>query len=235
MNSERGSILLGLVLWLGVGAGLAGLERRLAPAADAGDEPGAAAFAALGPAAGWVADWGWLQANLAWERRKEEELRGWLRAVRAARPEADYFRVNSARMLAHDLPAWRHDAQPAAPAAVVAEWRRAGAREALAWLEAERHGRAVLWIEAGDLAWQVLRDRDLAIVCYGRAAALPGAPWHAGRQHARLLIEAGRMREARDFLRAWVPHLPASEPAAQRALLEERLAALERELEAEGF
>jgi hypothetical protein len=215
--------------------GLGFVERRLAPAWPEPADPAARLFARMGAAAAWVADWGWLRANLAWEARDEGGLRAWLATVRAAQPGQTYFRVNTARILAHDLPAWRREAEPAAPAVLVERWRAEAAEEALAWLEPERHDDPALWIEAGHLAWHALRDRDRAITCYGRAAALPGAPWIAGRIHTRLLLDAGRAREARDFLRRWVPRLPADDPTAQRELMVERLAALERELEAEGF
>lgn len=226
---------MGLLLLGALGVGLGLFERRLAPAFTESIEPARQFWAATGHTAVWAADWGWLQANLAWEKRDERELRAWLATVRTAQPGQGYFRVNSARMLAYDLPAWRRAADPDAPAAIVARWQAEAGEEALAWLDADRHDDPALWVEAGNLAWQVLRDRDRAIEYYGRAAVLPEAPWIAGRIHVRLLLEAGRTREAREFLRGWVPRLPADDPTAQRDLMVERLAVLERELETEGF
>lgn len=233
MNSECGRIAIGLALVLAAGALLGRAERTPPPARTL--PPAGQFFAALGGAGDWVADWGWLNVSRAWERRDEATLRAWLVTVRAAAPEREHFRFNAARMLAFDLPAWRAEAEPAAPEGVRARWRQAGAEEALAWLELETHGDAGSWIEAGNIALYALRDRERAIACYGRAAAAPAAPWHAGRIQARLLVEAGRVREAVGFLRGWVPRLPAEDPAAQRALMLERLAELERTLEAEGF
>lgn len=206
-----------------------------APAASVALSPAGRLFSALGEAREWVADWGWLKANVAWERRDAATVRAWLATVRAASPGRGYFRRNSARMLAYDLPAWRVEAEPTAPAGARLRWRQLGAEEALAWLAPEEHDDAGTWIEAGAISLYALQDRERAIRCFGRAAALPDAPWHAGRIHAQLLVESGRLREAAGFLRRWVPSLPTGEPAAQRALMEERLAALERQLESEGF
>ena len=52
----------------------------------------------------------------------------------------------------------------------------------------------------------------------------------AARIYAELLAALGRKREARDWLRQLLPQLPAAQPDARRAVVADRLAALEREL-----
>lgn len=176
-----------------------------------------------------AADWSWLKANVAWEAQDEERARAWSGAAIAARPGCGYFRMNAARMRAFDFPVWREARAPDAPASVRRRWRDELAEEALALLaagppEAER------LIEAGNIALHACHDPERAAEFYRRAAELPGAPWHAGRIHAELLRQTGRSREALAWLRAWLPRLPADDPAAQRERVVARIAELEREL-----
>lgn len=191
-------------------------------------------WALSGAGAELFADGCWVRLNLAWERREEPAVRRWMRNATAAAPDVAYFRVNAARMLAFDLPAWRMADEREAPAAVRAKWRAAAAEEAIRLLAAGRADDASLAIEAGNIALYGLGDRERAADFYRRAAELPGAPWHAGRIHAQLLRELGRDGEALEWLRAWLPRLPEDDPAAQRRLVLERIAQLELELRSRG-
>lgn len=186
----------------------------------------------MGPIASLAADGGWLRLNVAWEKRDEAAVRGWIAWVLAAEPATPYFRVNAARMLAFDLPAWRVQAQRDVPAAVERAWRERAAEEALAVLAGRED--PTLLIEAANIVLYGRRDRLAAAALYRRAAELPGAPWHAGRIHAQLLREMGRDREALEWLREWSPRLPADDPTAQRELVRQRIAELERELGSRG-
>ena len=183
---------------------------------------------------GLAADVAWLQLNLAWEQRDEPAVRMLMRWTLAAAPQVGYFRVNSARITAYDFPAWREQAQPLAPAAVVARWRVQAADEATGLLLAGGKDDPALWLEAANIALYAAGDPDLAAQRYRKAAELPGAPWHAGRVHAQLLRELGREREALDWLRGWAPKLPADDPAAQRDLVLARIAELEQGLRDSG-
>lgn len=223
---------LALALVLAGGFALGTLEP---PArADAASPPLRNFFAASGPAAALVADAAWLRLNLAAEARDAAAVRALIGVTLAAAPATNYFRLNAARMLAYDLPAWRAQAEPRAPAALVQRWRREAADEAEACLLADAADDAECLVEAANLALYARGDRSLAAGRYRRAAELPGAPWHAGRIHAQLLRELGRDREALEWLRAWAPRLPADDPAAQRALVLARLAELELELRSRG-
>lgn len=225
-------VLLGACLVAGTGLSVA--ERALAP--EGVDEDGPGAFArSAGAVAVWTADWSWLQAYVAWERREAGAMRDWLRVVGLVQPESEYFLHNAARMLAFDVPAWRGAAEPDAPDAVRAAWRRAAGLEAIAWLAPERRERVSTWVEAGNIALHAVQDIEMAAAHYGRAARLGGAPWHVGRIHVRLLLAAGKPVEARAFLRGWVPQLPRDKPEAQRTEMDALLGELERALGPEGF
>lgn len=185
---------------------------------------------------GWravAADVCWLRAYEAWRVQDEALTELLIRRTLSWDPRPQTFWVNGARMMAHDFPAWRTAGDPAAPAAVQAEWRRNGARAAIGLLEEGLRRRgpdAVLLCEIAGHHWHGLGDIAAAAAYYREAAALPGAPWHAGRLHAEALLRLGRRKEARDWLRTLLPQLPAVDPAAQRAIVAERLAQLEREL-----
>jgi hypothetical protein len=192
----------------------------------------ARAFEAMGPAASLAADVLWLRLHRAWERRDESAVRALIALTLAAEPRSDYFRLNAVRMVAYDFPAWRRHEHPSAPAAVEEAWRQRMAQEAMALLEGSQD--PVHLIEAANLTLYGRRDRAAAAVLYRRAAERPDAPWHAGRIYAQLLREMGRDPEALEWLRAWLPRLPGDDPAAQRALVELRIADLELELRSRG-
>lgn len=231
MKSERSTLSLPAVLLV---AGLCGAnlaERTLSVGREMPDaRPLERFFSKLQGGGMFIADGSWLMAYLSWQRQEEQPVRHWLGVALAAEPASTYFRVNAARMLAYDVPAWRELRSPEAPAAVVAQWRRAAADEALDLLLPAAQDQAQLWIEAGNLALHARGDWELAATCYGRAAALPDAPWYAGRIYARLLHENGRTAEAVEWLRHWLPRLPENDPAAARKLVALRLEELEEAL-----
>lgn len=222
-----------IALFVGLVAGSVlcnALARTAAGAAAARGEGGwRQLFASAGLMRPMLAEGFWLRANLAWEAGDEEATRAWSRLALAAEPESVYLRFNIARMTAFDFPRWKLRRESHAPATVAAHWRRAAAEEALAIL-AEADESAARWIEAGNIALYGAGDLEHAAACFRRAAAFPDAPWYAGRICAELLREAGRPGDAVAWLREWLPRLPADVPAAQRGLVEARLAELERAL-----
>jgi len=177
---------------LGLALGGAGLNSALPPAPSAAipaATPGEAVWRQAGGAQRFWAGWCWLEGNLAWERRKEAELRRWLRRVTEAEPREFHYWANGARMLAFDLPAWRSEREPAAPAAVRAHWRREAAAEALAWLERAEawHGRtAALGLERGRICLYGLEDRAAAARYFRQAAGCRDAPPYVARLAAEL-------------------------------------------------
>lgn len=220
MNFETATRLLPWVTLLAAGIVLQPLERWPAAPPDAGCR-----------GSGWralAADYAWLKANLAWEAQDEARTRVHTRMAVAAEPANDYFRLNAARMCAFDFGPWREARAPGAPGGLRAQWRLELAQEAIALLAAAPQPTPAQMIEAGNISLYRLGDREVAAEYYRRAAEMPGAPWHAGRIHAELLRELGRPQEALRWLRAWLPRLPGDDPEAQRALVEARIAELER-------
>lgn len=235
MKSKAAPFLLIALLWLGGSGALRQLVSPWTSHAPREHSQGLAGFFAT--AGGWAnlaADWFWLRANIAWETQSEAAVRSWLQLTLAAGGDTFYFQKNAARILAYDLPAWQIAAHPDAPAAVHAEWRRVGAGEGLAIVLMSAGDDPARWLEAGNLALYAGRDRQLAGEYFHRAAQLPGAPWHAGRIYAQLLIEQGRRHEALAWLRGWVLRIPADDPLAHRELVVERIAELELELRSLG-
>ncbi len=185
---------------------------------------------------GWrtlVADLIWLKGNLAWEQQELATTRAWLDLVVAVDERPDYFWLNSARIIAYDMPVWRQRAQPGAPRAVHDQIRDEQAQQALAFLDRaleQRGPNAALLAERAGIHWRVCHDPERAAADFRRAAEVSGAPYYAGRIHAELLVILGRKREACEWLRHWLPLLPAADPEARRGVVAARLADLEREL-----
>lgn len=211
-------------------AGVGQDRRDLAPLAGRG-----LLLPVLGGYRAIVADVLWLRAYGAWSRREAAATEVWVRAAIAADERSRHYRVNGARMLAFDLAGWEEE--PGLPRAVREARRRGYAERGLGLLEAGVTGAGAesdYLIEMARISHQQLGDLDRAARYYRRAAETPGAPFFAGRLHAEMLVRAGRLREACDWLRAWLPTLPAGEPAAARDLVAARLAELERRLASEA-
>lgn len=186
--------------------------------------------AVLGGLRATVAGGFWLRANLAWERYDSEGTAALLELTVAADERPVYFWLNGARMLAYDMPAWLPDAAPAVVRQRVSERHAQRALDFIAqglrW-----HGPdAELYVEQANIHLRRRGDLESAARSYRLAAEQPGAPHYAGRIHAGLLVELGRPQEALDWLRQILPTLPADDPAARRAVVQERIKALEREL-----
>lgn len=189
--------------------------------------------ATLGGGRTLTADMLWLKTNLAWEQEDLAATRAWLDLVVAVDERPDYFWLNGARIIAYDMPVWRGRAQPDAPAAVSGQIREQQAQAALQFLRRGlelRGPNAAFFAEMAGIHLRVRQDPAQAAEYFRRAAECPGAPYYAARIYAELLAALGRKREARDWLRQLLPQLPADQPDARRAVVADRLAALEREL-----
>lgn len=169
----------------------------------------------------------WLRTNLAWERKDASATSAWLRLAVAADGQTTYFRINGARMLAYDFPAWRIDA--AMPGAVQNRIRRESAESALEFLMADSNfaDAADLLIEGAVIRLRVLGDREGAADFFRRAALCRDAPAYAARIHADLLCDLGREEEALQWLRDILPGLSPDDVAARRSIVIERIMALE--------
>lgn len=162
-------------------------------------------LAVLGGFRGLVADLLWLESNRAWERRDVGRTLALLQAVVGVEPRVDYFWLNGARIIAHDLPTW--EAVPDAPAAVDERTRRHRAEQALRFLEkgaAQPGATPALWVEMGLIAQRRLGDPGRAAAFFCRAAMRPDGPEYAARLGLRLLVTAGRESEAEVWLQEWL-------------------------------
>lgn len=235
MNSSTGKVVIGVLALLGSAGALRWTGGQLHPPVASRQHPDAS----LANRGGWLlvaggyqtilADGFWLEANRAWERRDAAETARFIRLATTADPQCLYFWLNGARMLAYDLPAWER-AAGFMPATVAARRQHEAADGALALLQqaAAWHRQSPdLFIEMGNVAWRAQGDLAAAAQHYRRAALLPGAPAHAARVHAELLVATGRRREARDWLRQLLPRLRPEDPDARIAVVRERLQALE--------
>jgi hypothetical protein len=176
-------MFLGLVLLLAGGSLLA----PLAPAPVAGGRPG---WQQVGGAWGSLAaDWFWLQGDLAWERRDAGQTRYLISLTLSADPRPAYFWVNSARMLAYDLPAWADEADGNPAPALRANRRKAAARDALRLLQRGLQSGSdptALQLEMATICLYGLGDQALAAEYFRQAAARPDAPAYAAHIFRRL-------------------------------------------------
>lgn len=193
-------------------------------------------LALLGGFRSLVADAVWLRMYVLWERRDLAGTQAMIHLVTAIDPRPIYFWVNGARILAHDLSAWRLDAAggyDAAGPALEARVNHEQGNLALAHLAAAmtfHPASADLWIERANIELNRLRDPAAAAESYRRAWEQPHAPYYAARLHAELLRRLGRRAEALDWLTTLHPSLPAADEGAARDTVLERIRTLEREL-----
>ncbi len=136
-----------------------------------------------------IADYLWLETNLAWEIRDVTKVRQLIDLTMKSDPQTAYYWLNGARILAYDFPAWRCEAASLAPLAVQANWRMTGANEALLLLErGQRWHRksAVLHLEMANICLYGLGDRHRAAEYYRLASEQGDAPEYAVRIYTRL-------------------------------------------------
>jgi len=183
VNSRPRVLACGIGLLLAGGAAL----KPLLPPSSAEIRDGAWSLA--GGFRPLAADWFWLQADLAWERRDAAGVRDRIGLTLAANPRSQYFWLNSARMLAYDLPAWDDDARPGVAPGLRAYRVKAAAEEALRLLECGLRWHpesAALQLEMGNICLYALGDRARAAEHYRMAAAQAEAPDYAARIYRRL-------------------------------------------------
>lgn len=193
-------------------------------------------LALLGGFRALAADLVWIRMYVLWERRDLPAVQTLLQLATALDPRPVYFWINGARIVAHDLSAWRVEAaggyEKIGDEAGLRIDREQGA-QALRQLEAamlHHPASANLWIERANIELHRMRDVAAAAESYRRAYEQPGAPYYAARLHAELLRRGGRNAEALAWLVKLHPTLPANDDAAARDRVLERIRELEREL-----
>ncbi|MEO0510735.1 MAG: hypothetical protein AAF065_12860 [Verrucomicrobiota bacterium] len=184
-----------------------------------------------------MADFLWIRANTIWERRDRVKLDPMVRLVTTLDPRPDFFWINSARMIAYDVPNWRIH-EEGGPAAVP-EWRQDEIDLEQARQAFEHISRALdfhpdnpqLYLEIGQIYLNRLDDPVQAAPWFLRASEIPGAPRFAARIYAELLRRQGKDAEAYDYLKGLHTELPDNDPFAQKGIVLERIRELEKTLQ----
>lgn len=193
-------------------------------------------LALLGGFRALVADGAWVRMYAIWERHDLAATQSLVQLVTAIDPRPVYFWLNGARILAHDLAAWRiegaggHEAVGAAGELRIS--REQGAR-ALRYIEEAmtyHPESADLWVERASIELMRMRDVGAAAESYRRAWEKPRAPYYVARLHAEMLRRAGRPGDALQWLVQLHPKLPPDDEGAARNVVLERIRDLEREL-----
>lgn len=183
-----------------------------------------------------MADFLWIQTNTVWERRERAKLDSMIRLVTSIDPRPAFFWINSARMIAYDVPNWRireEGGYQAVPEARQAAIDREQAEQAFAHLQRalEFHPQNPhLYLEIGQIYLNRLDDPAQAAPWFLRASEQPGAPYFAARIYAQLLRRQGQHAEAYDFLKGLFRRLPDDDPYAQKDIILERIRDLEQTL-----
>lgn len=188
-------------------------------------------------AAGWrelAGDLLWLKVNLAWEREDIIGTTALIKLTATIAPDVIYFRVNGARMIAHDMPGWRMlDSRGAQTLEERSRCEREQAAVALALLRDGleiHHENASILIEMANIYMIRLRDIRTAAEFYHRAALQPHAPYYAGRIYAELLKRMGQEREAYAWLCEMHSTLPFDDERAMASEVLRRIRECERRL-----
>lgn len=183
-----------------------------------------------------MADFLWIQTNSVWERRERAELDSMVRLVTSIDPRPVFFWINSARMIAYDVPNWR--IREEGGYFEVPEERqkfidREQAEQAFALIDRalEFHpDHPKLYLEIGQIYLNRLKDPASAAPWFLRASEQPGAPYFAARIYAELLRRQGQDVEAYEFLKGLFQRLPDDDPYAQKNIILERIRELEAQL-----
>lgn len=184
MKSSTRAVLFGGLVLLTGGVALHPIKGRCKPGVAERSRP-----VAEGGYRTFAADCFWLKTNLAWETRDPARVRRLIDFTVMADPQAPYFWLNGARILAYDFPAWQCAGEDKAPLALRARWRMLGADEALRLLERGQHWHghsAALHLEMANICLYALGDRHRAAECYRVASEQSDAPDYAARIYTRL-------------------------------------------------
>jgi len=181
-----------------------------------------------------LADLAWIRAYVKWERR-DRGCEALLRLACLLDPHATAFWEARVNMVGLDMAHWEIRARGGYLKVTEADQQRAFERYARKALEAVEEGvplsrkPAALLVLGGYLAETKARDPALGAEYYRRAHENPPAPWYAPFFAARLLRDAGKPREAYQYLRPiWTETLGKERDGSPREL--EFLRDLEAEL-----
>jgi len=202
--------------------------RRVVPELRRADlELTAGQGAALGLLGGFrplLADLAWVRGYVLWERH-DRGCEAHLRTACLLDPQSNYFWENRGNMIGLDMAHWEIRARGGSFAVSAATQQQIFSRYARKAIDALEEGLpvvrnpAALLALAGYLAETKLKDPLLGADYYLRCYRTPGAPWYAPYFHARLLRDAGKEREAYEWLRpVWQAKLSQREDGSPTEL-----------------
>jgi tetratricopeptide (TPR) repeat protein len=183
-----------------------------------------------------MADLVWIRMNTIWQRKDRAKLDAMIRLVTTLDPRPEFFWINSARMVAYDVPNWRIQEEGGYDAVPEVRQRALDleqAEQAFVLLERAREfhpDSPKLTLETGQIYLNRLKDMPNAAKWFLKTAEMPGAPYFAARIYAELLRNQGKDREAYEYLKELHQTLP-EDPFAQKGIVLERIQNLEEELE----
>ena len=184
-----------------------------------------------------LADFSWIRLNAAWEQKAHGELDALIRLVTTLEPDSVYFWINSARMLAYDVPHWRIDAAGGSSVLSATQQREIFEEQAQHAFELLARARqfhpleSKLHLEVAQIYLIRLQDHAAAGEWFLKASELPAAPYYAARRYADLLQLQGLNQQAYLFLKQLHQKLPNEDPYAQKNIVLERIQQLEASLQ----
>ncbi|MGC6506455.1 MAG: tetratricopeptide repeat protein [Coraliomargaritaceae bacterium] len=183
-----------------------------------------------------IADLLWLRLNTFWEERDTAKVAALVGMVTTLDPKPDFFWIQSARILAYDMPNWRIRDEGGYEAVPETRWDAIDseqAERAFILLERARHyhpENPKIPLEIGQIYLNRLDSPVEAAPWFLAASKLPDAPFYAARIYGELLRQTGRLQDAYLFLRKLYEDLPDDNPFAQKPVVLERIRELESEL-----
>lgn len=182
-----------------------------------------------------LADLVWLRLNAVWEDQEWAKLSAMIRLVTILDPQTEFFWINSARMIAYDVPSWR--IRSAGADAPLSKSQRATinlqqAEEAFILLHRalEFHpDSARLPIEIAQIYMNRLKDDAQAAKWFLKASQLPNVPEFTHLIYAELLCRQRKEIEAYQYLTHLYRSLK-SRSTSQQALILARIRHLEEQL-----
>ncbi len=190
-----------------------------------------------------LADFAWVRSYVYWEQQDRAGNESFMRLALLMDPGNTYFWTNAADIIAYDQAHWeirrreragRLKMERGVKELLFREYAKSGLEllsEAVTRLPKER---SQLYVRAGQIAANKLKDVELAADYYRRAAEAEHPVWFAGVIYAKILAEQlGRKQEALDWLVAYQSELAVRlphDPLDIKGAVEEEIAALRQEL-----
>ena len=208
-------ILLGAAVLLAAGLAAAPLAKIAAGRGAKRSFGGKSAmFAMLGGYRQAAADFVWIKAYLAWERRDYQKCLSRMELATEIDPENVLFWNLGAGIIAYDTPHWFFDDRAASPA-IKKSIRRRQAKVALEFLDrglkANPKSRR-LKLDKALIYEKVLGDMPAVLACH-KAACDEGAPIYVVRGYAGMLEDCGKPEEALKLLRERAGSFDKSHPS----------------------